>query len=283
MKRLTALPAVPTYLDRYVAIRDKKHGPTKTQLVAAHALVTQRYADHAQAVALDELHALQHGVVPAPVDVALRACYGSATQPLKQLKQAIRDAQAPRQLKYCPMCGTTLPTTFDHYLPAARFPEFAVHGLNLIPCCALCNSTKDDDWLGQTGRRQFLHAYLDALPDVQFVKVTLHETPPLPGVGATFSLERPPAVDQAPWDLIATHFARLKLLARYNERGNAEVAEILADCREFSVHSGGADVAGFLHGRVQDRRNAHGRNHWIVVLMEALALHPKLRPWTAAA
>lgn len=282
MKRLTPLAAVPPYLDRYIAIRDSKYDPTKAQLVAAHALVAQRYQDHAQAVAQGNLHALQPSAAAALISVPLRACYGSSTKPLAALKKAIENAQPQRLLKYCPMCGTTLPKTFDHYLPSSEFPEFAVHALNLVPCCAFCNSTKDDDWLDAAGGRMFLHAYLDALPDEQFVQVALHEQPPLRGVGANFSLQRPPAVPQARWQLIESHFRRLKLLARYDERGNDEIAEIVASCKVFRDTSGGGNVTAFLQGLAVDRRNVYGRNHWIAVLMEAMAQHPHLPAWVAA-
>ena len=47
MKALTPLPPLPPYLDRYVSIRDKKRSATRVPLVAAHALLTQRYQDHA--------------------------------------------------------------------------------------------------------------------------------------------------------------------------------------------------------------------------------------------
>lgn len=283
MKRLTPLADVPPYLDLYVAIRDSKYNPTKAQLVAAHALVTQRYQDHAQAVAQGNLQGLQPSAAAVLISVPLRACYGSSTKPLEALKKAVGDAQPQRLLKYCPMCGTTLPKTFDHYLPAGEFPEFAVHALNLVPCCAFCNSTKDDHWLDAAGNRMFLHAYLDALPDEQFVQVALHEQPPLQGVGAIFSLQHPPGVPQAQWQLIESHFTRLKLLSRYDERGNDEIAEIVAGCRVFRDTSAVGDVAGFLHGLAEDRKNAHGRNHWIAVLMEAMAQHPNLLEWVAAA
>lgn len=282
MKRLTPLAADPAYLDRYVAIRDKKRAPFKSQLVATHALVMQRYQDHALAVAQDTLHNLRPSAAVAPIRDALRACYGSATKPLKDLKKAIQDAQPPRQLKYCPMCGTTLPKTFDHYLPAEQFPEFAVHALNLVPCCSLCNSIKDDFWLSPAGGRLFLHAYLDTLPDERFIVVTLHEMPPLNGVGATFSVRAPDAIPQVLWQLIESHFTRLRLLARYDERGNDEIAEILADCRVFSDTSRGGDVREFLLGRVRDREAVYGHNHWITVLMEALAIHPRLLAWVSA-
>lgn len=282
MRELVALPNDPTYLDRYVAIRDKKHHATRTALVAAHALIETRYEAHAQAVDQGALAGLTGSADALQLREKLRACYDGGTQPLRQLKQAIRDAQPKRLLKYCPMCGTTLPGTFDHYLPAVRYPEFAVHPLNLVPCCAKCNSTKDDDWLSDAGRRQFLHAYSDQIPDLQFVEVTLHEVPPLNGVGATFSLRKPAGIADEVWELITSHFARLKLLDRYDERGNDEVAEILSDCRTFR-DAGGNSVRDFLIGRANDRGAVYGRNHWIAVLMDALAKHPKLEGWIPAA
>lgn len=282
MRSLTALPDDPTYLDWYVAIRDKKHKPTRTPLTAAHALIKERYEAHADAIVNDTLARIESRDEAIHLRDVLRACYDSPTEPLKQLKQAIKNAQPKRLLKYCPMCGTTLPRTFDHYMPAVRFPEFAVHPLNLVPCCSSCNSTKDDDWLSAAGERQFLHAYTDEIPDLQFVKVTLHEDRALTGVGATFILERPEGVADEQWDLIGSHFRRLKLIDRYDERGNDEVAEILSDCREFR-DAGGTDVQKFLTGRAKDRRTVYGRNHWIAVLMAAIAEHPNLMTWVGAA
>lgn len=279
---MIAVPALPSYLDRYMAIRDKKQHATRRPLIAAHALLMQRYQDHALAIAQGTLAGLAKNSQAIALSEPLRACYDGATKPLKTLKDDIRSAQPQRQLKYCPMCGTTLPKTYDHYLPAVAFPEFAVHALNLVPCCALCNSMKDDDWLSAAGERQYLHAYADILPDVQFVHVTLHEHPALRGVGATFSLQVPAGVPAAQLRLIESHFRRLRLLDRYNELGNDEIAEILADCRTYQ-EAGGAQVQMFLHGRATDRASVHGRNHWTAVLMSALAEHANLQPWIDAA
>lgn len=282
MRNLTALPDDPTYLDRYVVIRDRKHKTTRTPLIAAHALIEERYKAHAEAIDSGLLASLKSHAKALQLCDFLCACYDVPTQPLKQLKQAIRDAQPKRLLKYCPMCGTTLPRTFDHYMPAVRFPEFAVHPLNLVPCCSTCNSTKDDDWLSVGGKRKFLHAYTDEVPDLQFVQVTLHENQALEGVGATFSLERPEGVADELWELIDSHFRRLKLIDRYDERGNDEVSEILSDCREFR-DAGGQNVRKFLSGRAADRHSVYGRNHWISVLMITMAQHENLEAWVHVA
>lgn len=278
MKNLIALPDDPTYLDRYLSIRQKKHKATRTTLTDAHELIVQRYKIHAEALTNGSLANIQRSENAIQLSVPLRACYDKATQPLKQLKQAILDAQPERLLKYCPMCGTTLPSTFDHYMPGVKFPEFAVHPLNLVPCCSICNSTKDDDWLSAAGNRQYLHAYTDHIPDLPFVKVTLHEDPALTGVGATFSLERPENIADDKWHLIDSHFCRLKLIQRYDERGNDEVAEILANCCQF-LSAGGQNVRKFLKGCAKERRAIYGRNHWIVVLMDAIAQHNNFKVW----
>lgn len=282
MKELTALPTLPDYLDRYVAIRDKKHKATKVSLVAAHAVITQCYKDHAQAIGLSALAGLKINAQAALCKVALRACYDSPTQPLKDLKKSIYDSQPERLLKYCPMCGTTLPRTFDHYMPAVKFPEYAVHPLNLVPCCSTCNSTKDDDWLTAGGDRQYLHAYSDVLPDLQFVSATLHKDPALKGVGVTFSTSKPDDISDVLWRLILSHFTRLKLIARYNERGNDEIAEILSACKVY-VDTGGPDARNFLKGLANDRKVVYGRNHWIAVLMDAMAQHADLVNWINSA
>lgn len=278
MKTLISLPPHPAYLDRYVAIRDKKHSPTRASLVAAHALLSQRYQDYEQAIVRNTLTGLAQSHAALALSKPLRACYGSPTQPLKDLKKAIVDTQPKRQLKYCPMCGTTLPKTYDHYLPAALFPEYAVHPLNLVPCCSLCNSIKDDDWLCAAGERQYLHAYSDALPDAQFVYVTLHQHVALKGVGATFSLQQPVDVPAEQWRLIDSHFRRLHLIDRYDELGNDEIAEMLSDGKAYQ-DAGGSDVQDFLRCRSTDRRGVYGRNHWVAVLMSALAEHQDLQSW----
>ena len=279
MRSLIALPEDPTYLDWYVAIRDKKHRATRDSLIGAHALIQERYDAFAQAIGDRSLENLKKYPQASVLRTSLRACYDGATQPLRQLKQAIREAQPIRLLKYCPMCGTTLPRTFDHYMPAAVFPEFAVHPLNLVPCCSTCNSTKDDDWLCASGNRQFLHAYTDAIPEVQFLGVKLHEAPPLAGVGATFALTRPANMSSQLWQLIDSNFSRLRLIDRYNEQSNDEVAEILSDCRVF-LETGGKNVREFLRGRAKERLAVYGANHWIVVLMKEMAKHPKLETWS---
>lgn len=279
MKNLNLPEIPPEYIDQYISVRNSKQLDTRKKLIELHQLMMDRYLAHSTAVHAKKLENLARNPAAIANSALLRSCYSGSTKPLRNMKKATFDRQAPRLLKYCPMCGITMPGTFDHYLPAVLFPEFSVHPLNLIPCCARCNSTKDDDWLSAVGSRQYLNAYFDLIPDVQFVSVELHSAPSLTGVGATFSLIEPEEIATSMWNLIRSHFKKLKLIDRYDEHGNAEIAEVLADVRIY-LESGGPRAGEFLLERARDRRATYGRNHWIAVLMEALAVDPRLSEWT---
>lgn len=279
MKSLKLLRRTVPYLDRYAAIRDSKHLATRQALTAIHALVTARYAALGAAAMSRTLHGVL-GSAPALAQSAnLRSCYGGSTKALLQLKKDIKDRQSEGSLKYCPLCGTTLPKTTDHYLPAVRFPEYAVHPLNLVPCCSTCNSIKDDRWLDAAGARRFWHAYTDPVPRSDFLTVNLI-TDPVAGVAATFTLV-PPAAPTAAWPIIETHFRELKLIERYNELASDEISEFLKSCASY-VSTGGPNPELFLQTEAVKARETWGRNHWRAVLMDALSHHPDFRTWVNA-
>lgn len=270
MKRLVPLAVPPAYIDRYITIRDRKKHTTRGQLVGIHPHVVAQYMAYSAAAALNALHVLRPDPNCAAASPSLLACFDSPTANLNQLLQDIKAAQPPRLLKYCPMCGTTLPQTVDHYAPVVSFPEFAVHPLNLVPCCSKCNSTKHDDWLSVRGARYYLHAFSDPIPTEQFLFAMPHFDAAIVGVGVTFELRRPPNFAQPVWDTIESHFDRLHLIERYNELSNDEIEEQLASCRSH-LNAGGGDARAFLANNVQDLRAAHGVNHWRVVLMDSLS------------
>lgn len=282
MKKLTKLSNRPLYIDRYVSIRDSKHLDTRAVLAAKHTEIDTQYTNFENAIVANDLHTLTANLICKTIKAELRACYNISTKSLRQLKKDIKAAQEKRLLKYCPMCGTTLPTTFDHYLPANRFPEYSVFAANLVPCCSHCNSTKDDDWLNASGNRQYLYAFYDDLPDVDFLTVTLHQVAGLSGVGATFSLVDPHVIANSQWALLKSHFDKLSLIERYNQLGNDEVAEILSVCK-IHLDEGGGSAKGFLTARAKDGFKNHGRNHWRAVLMARMAVDPNLEIWVNAA
>jgi hypothetical protein len=68
------------------------------------------------------------------------------------------------QLPSCPMCGSSVTGSVDHYLPKEDFPEFSVMAANMVPACAHCNSgMKRQTFRGVTPNERFLHPYFDTL------------------------------------------------------------------------------------------------------------------------
>lgn len=283
MKKLAKPVTPPEYLDYLVKIRDAKKNTNdhKANLISNHNQIVQSFADFESAIEAATLRKINPSKDLKAIAESLKSCYAVTTVGLQSLKGAITGAQAPRVLKYCPMCGTTLPRTYDYYLPQSQFPEFSVHALNLIPCCAQCNSIKDDDWLDTNSNRQYLHLYSDEIPVEPFLLAVLEELPSSGGVGVVFKLKCPPNTSLAEWQLIESHFKRLHLLDRYAEQVNDEIAEILADCAIY-LQEGGTNAAAFLGRMATERAKIYGESHWRVVLMRALASSPKLQSWISA-
>ena len=286
MKRLVRPATPPEFIAYLIRIRDAKIVKPggidhKAILTSNHDQIALCFNAFETAVGTGELHQMTPSPALGAIADSLRSCYAGTTLGVRRVKEAVASAQPPRLLKYCPLCGTTLPRTHDHYLPESKFPEFSVHALNLVPCCAQCNSIKDNNWLDATGKRQYLHLFSDEVPVGGFLFVTLKELPSSGGVGALFHLKRPTNVSESVWELIESHYSRLHLLERYSEQVNDEIAEILADCAIY-LQEGGTSASAFLSRRATERASVYGASHWRVVLMQALSGSPRLSVWISA-
>jgi len=100
------------------------------------------------------------------------------------------------QLPSCPMCGSSVTGSVDHYLPKEDFPEFSVMAANLVPACFHCNSgRKRQTFRGVTPNERFLHPYFDTLADrplwltriVPPYGAAQFEAVPIPGLSASNS------------------------------------------------------------------------------------------------
>lgn len=155
-------------------------------------------------------------------------CYEATAKALQQLKMLILESQPDGVRDYCAYCGIGRPDQFDHYLPKEKFPEYSVHAYNLMPCCGVCNGKKADIWLQPNKTRTFINFYLDSLPAVPMLDVTVHwvvkngNLVPVP----TFQLVCPAGFGASEFLLISTHFQKLGLLARYKDQAHTEYTTI---------------------------------------------------------
>jgi 5-methylcytosine-specific restriction endonuclease McrA len=268
MKGLTAV--APPYIDRYrLVVCGKKDAEVKARLETVDANVATRYKAFEAAVSSSSIRTLPENPALQAMADDLRSCYAIRTKNLGTILKAIKSAQPKRLLEKCPYCGITLPTTHDHYLPASKYPELAVHGLNLVPCCSSCNETKGNRWK-DTQQRWFIHFYSDPIPDAQFLCVTLVPSPAADAIGARFEIRCPSTTPAHVWATIENHFTKLNLLERYSEFVNEEIASALDACVDH-VCDGGHNATNFLIRTASRLDAVFGTNHWRVVLCRALA------------
>ena len=62
----------------------------------------------------------------------------------------------------CPICQVTPVNSLDHYIPKTKYPLYAVHPRNLIPCCTTCNGHKSEKVV-EEGKRVYWNAFLDSV------------------------------------------------------------------------------------------------------------------------
>ncbi len=147
----------------------------------------------------------------------------------------------------CPFCGLDRASSFDHYLPKSRYPEFSVAAANLIPACRECNGLKGDQ-VAVEGRR-FLHPWIDPL-DIELLECELDTSRPLPGVDfrvrddlvAEVAGDRDLPLDREGAEELAAacrfHLDRLQLVRRYVSTATARLAEFLLMLEEQGIPHG---------------------------------------------
>ncbi|MFQ3456004.1 HNH endonuclease signature motif containing protein [Bradyrhizobium sp. UFLA01-814] len=172
----------------------------------------------------------------------------------------------------CPICGISPARELDHYLPRSVFKTLSIYARNLVPLCHHCNHVKLAGFGGQNeAEKRLLHAYFDAIPDVDFLKAEVDIRGP--SLVVDFAIDGTVA---APLELIGrlTHqFTTLRLNQRYRQEINAYLSSH-AVALHTSHRAGSANgVRRFLSLQARYELSAFYRNHWRPTLLHALATH----------
>lgn len=113
--------------------------------------------------------------------------------------KAIRDD--PR-LNSCPMCGSPVIGSLDHYLPRAIYSEFSIMRANLVPACMHCNSsTKGTTHKGDAPPERFIHPYFDTWAGEPVWQVAIDAPYP----AATFRPVPTPGMGEPRTTIVAFH------------------------------------------------------------------------------
>jgi len=100
--------------------------------------------------------------------------------PTKKLSY-INDIRTNDETDVCPMCGSLHRGTLDHFFPQAKYPEFSLFSLNLVPACK-CNILRKTKLKGENSSERVLHPYFDACLSQRLLKARFKEFGDTPNI-----------------------------------------------------------------------------------------------------
>jgi hypothetical protein len=168
------------------------------------------------------------------------------------------------------MCGERDPTTLDHALPRAHWPEFAVLPDNLVPACADCNYRKGERVLDADGQALFIHPYRDRVDEIQFLDATIDTSSGF--VVVQYFIRAATGVSPPLIARLRRHFKALGLDELYRLKANPEALEKTMLVSE--LHEAGVaieEISRTLEAQARRTAEVLGNNHWRTVLHRGLA------------
>ena len=166
----------------------------------------------------------------------------------------------------CPICEAVKAKTFDHYLPQTAYQLFAVHPLNLIPCCTICNGHKLKTIFDANNKRMFWNAYLDNNTTEQYLFCDIGEEKGMPT--ATFRVEKGKLTDRY-FEIVKNSFDGLKLQENYRESTGREIVRLKDACCKYYIKNQALGLDACL-GTIADTIPDTNVNNWANVLDKAL-------------
>ncbi|CAJ9265262.1 Uncharacterised protein [Burkholderia pseudomallei] len=268
MNKLKLLDCDPE--DHLDLIVGSKRGANRRALDAALSRIARRYRYFKDRYTVNGLATVRAGSWSDDEEAALLHCYNSEVEALTELKRLIKETQPLALRSICPYCGIGDPVQFDHYVPKSKFPEFAVHAYNLVPCCGPCNGLKSETWL-VGGARVFVNFYLDSLPTASMLETTVswrtYRNELVPSM--SFKLVRPRHFGVSRFSLIERHFDRLDLLGRYSSQAPSEMFQFL-DSSRMADATTRTRMRASLQRYIDRREERLGPLHWKLSLYRAL-------------
>lgn len=168
----------------------------------------------------------------------------------------------------CPLCGFGHATTLDHYLPKAKYPQFSVLPLNLVPACKDCNKGKlaTDS---TTAEGQSLHPYFDhnGFISQQWLYAEVIETAP---ATIRFFVSAPDDWDDISKARVQCHFDDFSLASRYSIEAGNQLACLMDLLTIYAEKLGRDWVREHLAAEAEVSSKQH-MNSWQTAMYQALS------------
>ena len=201
----------------------------------------------------------------------LKGCYTRNNKYyIGRLTATIIATQSAHVRANCPYCGLSVPDTIDHYLPKTEFPEYSILPINMIPSCSTCNRIKNEEWV-ENGVRSCINFYYDSFIKYKYLHTIISfkdGNTNFPTI--TCKLVQPLELVNDEFNIVKSHYKKLKLLKKYETSCESEVSNIyqeISDAKEVDL---GQHKKALERRKVALEKNL-GINHWRTSLYQALA------------
>ncbi|SCB59111.1 hypothetical protein GA0061105_106157 [Rhizobium aethiopicum] len=134
------------------------------------------------------------------------------------------DSLPPANADLCPYCSLDQNPDLDHFLPKAPFPEFSLHGPNLIPICTPCNRKKLNAYKDANGDRIFLNPAFEPSIDASILEATIAY--PAQKAFVSYKINDHGLLPPGERAIAHRHFRRLGLAGRYQRRAHGFLASL---------------------------------------------------------
>lgn len=269
MKKLNLLPK--PYNSYFDEILDSKKGEHKKSIIKIKNDILTRYDEYIDKAENNLLQNLPSTSNPLILNskASLLVCYNSKTSALDKIKSNIKLAQPKFYQNLCPYCGIGIPSTFDHYIPKEKFPEYSVFVPNLIPCCSSCNQKKGERWK-DTNSRIFINFYYDNLFNDEFIDTSVEKD--IEKIFKTkMKLYKPNSFTNEQFSIIQAHFKELDLITQYIENGYSFISEIIRSFNILYLGNSKSDVKLLLEKFYNENIVDYGINHFRTQIYKALS------------
>ncbi len=256
-------------LDFYTSVLTSKRDEKRVNsLIQINGLMSGLYDTYDDSFNRSQLHSLSPD--PSLTNTQRRylgSLYSFDAAPIRSLMNQLTTNEHGQVDKACPFCTINSSNTFDHILPQSVFHEYAVHPLNLIPCCSECNGHKGIEWKNGNALK-FLNLYQDDLPDVQYLFVNLIVVDGI--IKVEFYVSNPNGIDANLFARIHETYTTMQLCRRFKERCAEELSELAFTVQKYlSFGLSDAQIISAIQNEVEGMRKRKGYNYWKAILKEA--------------
>lgn len=198
------------------------------------------------------------------------------------IKNAYDEVQETRRLKdlrdrlklnpdHCPLCGFGPIQDLDHHLPKSIYKPLAIYPRNLVPSCTTCNKKKYTVATDEP-TKQFLHVYLEELPNEIFFIADVILAPPPSGLLVTFRVEKSSSMSDEMAQRLSFQIERLELNVRYPKAINTYLSSLVVSFYDaYGVDNNADRLRDYLVRSAESSEKIFGKNDWRTVLLRGLA------------